>query len=170
MRFANVLNFGVAGLPFKYLGIPLISTKLTSKDCIPLIELMAARIHTWRNKFLSYTGKLQLLKSVITSMYNSYLNRFTTLDKFIINGKWIVPVHIKEMIPEIFNSFVIGFGQFGFVDDDSVKHGEFEFLSEIKPRYGGVRGEKIVLDTVKLGIGVGGLEDCKKMGLVVLDS
>ncbi|KAF6160885.1 hypothetical protein GIB67_041939, partial [Kingdonia uniflora] len=28
--------------------------------------------------------------------------------------------------------FVIGFGQFGFVDDDSVKHGEFELLSEIK--------------------------------------
>ncbi|KAF6157900.1 hypothetical protein GIB67_015216 [Kingdonia uniflora] len=60
--------------------------------------------------------------------------------------------------------FVIGFGQFGFVDDDNVKHGEFEFLSEIKPRYGGVRGEKIVLETVKLGVGVGGLEDLKEDG------
>ncbi|KAF6142423.1 hypothetical protein GIB67_033850 [Kingdonia uniflora] len=57
-----------------------------------------------------------------------------------------------------------GFGQFGFVDDDSVKHGEYEFLSKIKPRNGGVRGEKIVLDTVKLGVGVevGGLEDLEE--------
>ncbi|KAF6139688.1 hypothetical protein GIB67_002493 [Kingdonia uniflora] len=47
----------------------------------------------------------------------------------------------------ILRGFVIG-----FVDDDSVKHGEFEFLSEIKPHNGGVRGEKIVLETVKLEI------------------
>ncbi|KAF6165421.1 hypothetical protein GIB67_017903 [Kingdonia uniflora] len=60
--------------------------------------------------------------------------------------------------------FAIGFGQFGFIDDDSMKHGEFLFLSKIKPRYGGVRGEKIILETVKLGVRVGGLEDLKDDG------
>ncbi|GKB44263.1 RNA-directed DNA polymerase, eukaryota, reverse transcriptase zinc-binding domain protein [Tanacetum coccineum] len=42
--------------------------RLTSKDCKPLIEMIRKRIGDWRNKVLSFAGRLQLISSVLSSM------------------------------------------------------------------------------------------------------
>ena len=34
-------------MPVRYLGLPIITWKLSSKDCIPLIEKITARLSTW---------------------------------------------------------------------------------------------------------------------------
>ncbi|GJV50983.1 MACPF domain-containing protein CAD1 [Tanacetum coccineum] len=52
-----------------YLGVPLISTCLFNRDCKVLVEKAQNRIGDWKNKSLSYAGRLQLCKSVISSMH-----------------------------------------------------------------------------------------------------
>ncbi|CAH1430020.1 unnamed protein product [Lactuca virosa] len=52
----------------RYLGIPLISTRLFVRDCKRLVDKVRSRISDWRNKFLSYAGRLQLISSVLYSI------------------------------------------------------------------------------------------------------
>lgn len=52
------LGFQVGLFPAKFLGVPLITSKLSLADCRPLLERIVARISSWTNKFLSYSGRL----------------------------------------------------------------------------------------------------------------
>lgn len=58
------LNFKEGTLPVKYLGLPLISTKLSIADCMPLIEKVKQKLNSWTSKMLSDSGRVQLVKSV----------------------------------------------------------------------------------------------------------
>lgn len=51
--------------PFKYLGLPLTTRKLSFTDCKPLVEKIVARVKSWAAKLLSYAGSLQLVKTVL---------------------------------------------------------------------------------------------------------
>ncbi|GJR49138.1 RNA-directed DNA polymerase, eukaryota, reverse transcriptase zinc-binding domain protein [Tanacetum coccineum] len=51
-----------------YLGVPLLAKCLGVNDCKILIEKVKNRIGDWRNKFLSYAGRVQLISSVLASM------------------------------------------------------------------------------------------------------
>ncbi|GJV91865.1 hypothetical protein Tco_1539678, partial [Tanacetum coccineum] len=64
----NFMPFAEGELPVNYLGVPLISSRLLNKDCKVLVEKARNRIEDWKNKSLSYSGRLQLCKSVISSM------------------------------------------------------------------------------------------------------
>ncbi|XP_050217536.1 uncharacterized protein LOC126668373 [Mercurialis annua] len=55
-------------LPLRYLGIPLISTKLSRDDCKGIIEKITSKIHSWNSKFLSYAVRMQLIQSVLLNM------------------------------------------------------------------------------------------------------
>ncbi|GKF15586.1 hypothetical protein Tco_0057048 [Tanacetum coccineum] len=63
------MPFSEGGLLVKYLGVPLISSRLLNKDCKILVEKAKNRIGDWKNKSLSFAGRLQLCKSVISSMH-----------------------------------------------------------------------------------------------------
>ncbi|KAK1441018.1 hypothetical protein QVD17_06854 [Tagetes erecta] len=65
----DVLPFEEGTLPVRYLGVPLISSRLTYKDCKILVDRLEKRITCWRNKFLSFAGRLQLIISVLSSMH-----------------------------------------------------------------------------------------------------
>lgn len=41
-----VLNIAQGELPVKFLGVPLISTKLTARDCVPFIQKITLRIRS----------------------------------------------------------------------------------------------------------------------------
>lgn len=64
----NLVPFKVGSLPVKYLGVPLISTRLYPKDCKGIIDRVQKRLMDWKNKNLSFAGKLQLVQSVISSI------------------------------------------------------------------------------------------------------
>ncbi|GJY86607.1 putative reverse transcriptase domain-containing protein, partial [Tanacetum coccineum] len=49
--------------------VPLISSRLLNKDCKILVEKAKNRTRDWKNKSLSFAGRLQLCKSVISSMH-----------------------------------------------------------------------------------------------------
>ncbi|GJY03648.1 hypothetical protein Tco_0369588 [Tanacetum coccineum] len=59
----NIMPFSKGDLPVKYLGVPLILSWLLNKDCKVLVEKSKNRISDWKNKSLSFAGRLQLCKS-----------------------------------------------------------------------------------------------------------
>ena len=61
-------GFSLGRFPMRYLGVPLISTRLTHSDCLPLIQRITARIQSWTSKSLSYAGRLQLIASALYSI------------------------------------------------------------------------------------------------------
>ncbi|GKB13443.1 RNA-directed DNA polymerase, eukaryota, reverse transcriptase zinc-binding domain protein [Tanacetum coccineum] len=64
----QVMPFKCGKLPVRYLGVPLLAKKLGVKDCKVLCDKVEERINTWRNKTLSYAGRIQLIASVLSSM------------------------------------------------------------------------------------------------------
>ncbi|KAH7837641.1 hypothetical protein Vadar_016195 [Vaccinium darrowii] len=63
-----ILDIPEANLPVKYLGVPLISTKLRHADCVVLKNWMLKRIQSWSNKQIMFGGRAQLISSVLFSI------------------------------------------------------------------------------------------------------
>ncbi|GJU56847.1 putative reverse transcriptase domain, reverse transcriptase zinc-binding domain protein [Tanacetum coccineum] len=58
----NVLPFEEDKLPTKYLGVPLVLSRLLYRDCKELMEKVKRRISDWENKSLSLAGRAQLIR------------------------------------------------------------------------------------------------------------
>ena len=62
-------GFTAGNIPFVYLGLPLISSKLTFRHCLPLIMKIRRKIDSWQNICLNHSGRLQLIKSVLFGIH-----------------------------------------------------------------------------------------------------
>ncbi|KAL2225212.1 UNVERIFIED_CONTAM: hypothetical protein Sindi_3023300 [Sesamum indicum] len=67
-----VLGFQEGHLPMRYLGLPLISSRLSIADCQPLLSKIDARINGWEGLALSYAGPLALAIDHGHGMYGDY--------------------------------------------------------------------------------------------------
>ncbi|KAL2224782.1 UNVERIFIED_CONTAM: putative mitochondrial protein [Sesamum indicum] len=63
-----VLGFQEGHLPMRYLGLPLISSRLSIANCQPLLSKIDTRINGWEGLALSYAGRAQIIKSVLVTM------------------------------------------------------------------------------------------------------
>ncbi|KAL0302173.1 UNVERIFIED_CONTAM: hypothetical protein Scaly_3040000, partial [Sesamum calycinum] len=70
--------------PVRYLGLPLISARLSVTDCQSLLQKIDSRIKGWEGIQLSFAGRVQLIKSVLTSFEVYWATAFI-LPKGIIN-------------------------------------------------------------------------------------
>ncbi|CAK8560654.1 unnamed protein product [Lathyrus sativus] len=70
----ELLGFQEGVLPFKYLGIPLSSKRLTINHFMPLVDKIVARIHHWSSRLLSYAGRMQLVKSISYAMARYWMH------------------------------------------------------------------------------------------------
>jgi hypothetical protein len=55
-------------LPVQYLGVPLISSKLSAANYSMLLDKIIGRINSWASKNLSFAGRLQLFNFVLYSL------------------------------------------------------------------------------------------------------
>ncbi|GKC38640.1 putative reverse transcriptase domain, reverse transcriptase zinc-binding domain protein [Tanacetum coccineum] len=94
MAILNVMPFVEEKLPVKYLGVPLISSRLINRDCKVLVENARNRIGDWKNKSLSFAGRLQLCKSVISSMQVYWASVL------------VIPMGIDEDIQQLIRGFL----------------------------------------------------------------
>jgi len=69
-------SFDVGKLPVRYLGLPLVSKRLTASDCLPLIEQLRKKIEAWTSRFLSFAGRLNLISSTLWSICNFWMAAF----------------------------------------------------------------------------------------------
>lgn len=68
--------FDTGTLSVRYLGLPLLTNRLTVNDYVPLIKIIRTRIISWTAKHLSFAGRLQLTSSVIHSLTNFWISAF----------------------------------------------------------------------------------------------
>ena len=79
----GVSGFKRSLLPFRYLGIPICSMRISAKDCMVLVEKMSARIKTWSTRNLSFVGRIVLINSVLIAIH-SYWSQIMILPKKIL--------------------------------------------------------------------------------------
>ncbi|KAL2240746.1 UNVERIFIED_CONTAM: hypothetical protein Sindi_0715800 [Sesamum indicum] len=78
-----ILGFQEGHLPMRYLGLPLLSSRLTISDCQPLLIKIAERINGWEGLTLSCAGRVQIIKSVLMAL-NVYWSSAFILSKEIV--------------------------------------------------------------------------------------
>lgn len=63
-------------LPVRYLGVPLCTKKLTLLNCEVLLQQIKRKLSSWSSKSLSFSGKLLLIKTVITGITTFWCSTF----------------------------------------------------------------------------------------------
>ncbi|GAA0149082.1 reverse transcriptase [Lithospermum erythrorhizon] len=89
-----VIGIPKASLPVKYLGIPLITTHVSAKDCRPLIDKIRNRIDGWRSKDVSFVARIVLINSLFFGMVKYWCQSM------------ILPDMIIKEIDEILRAFL----------------------------------------------------------------
>lgn len=64
----HLLGFVQDTLPIRYLGVPLSSKNTSIVQFQTLIEKIMGRVKSWTSRFLSYTGRIQVIRSVLFSI------------------------------------------------------------------------------------------------------
>ncbi|KAL2253036.1 UNVERIFIED_CONTAM: hypothetical protein Sindi_0098300 [Sesamum indicum] len=80
----EALGFQEGLLPLRYLGLPLLSSRLTIADCQPLLVKIDKRIAGWEGMTLSDAGRVQIIKSVLMSLSFYWASAFI-LPKRVMN-------------------------------------------------------------------------------------
>jgi len=92
-KSASVINCCQRVLPFVYLGLPIGGDSRRFSFWKPVVDRIVAHLSSWNNKFLSFGGRLILLKSVLSSLSVYFLSFFKS------------PACIISSIESIFKSF-----------------------------------------------------------------
>lgn len=79
----TLLVFQEGQLPMRYLGLPLLFSKLSFSDCQMLLTKIDQRVAGWEGLALSYAGRVQILKSVLTSLSVYWASAFILPKKII---------------------------------------------------------------------------------------
>lgn len=72
----EVTGFMRGQLPFRYLGVPLDSKRISINECALLIDKITGRMKHWSSNLRSYASRLQLIRSVVTSIISYWLQVF----------------------------------------------------------------------------------------------
>ena len=76
VQIMDQFPFAAGTLPVRYLGLPLLTKRMTVQDYSPLIQRIKQRISSWTARKLSFAGRLQLISSVIHSLINFWMSAF----------------------------------------------------------------------------------------------
>ncbi|GKC03028.1 RNA-directed DNA polymerase, eukaryota, reverse transcriptase zinc-binding domain protein [Tanacetum coccineum] len=70
----SVMPFSVGSLLVRYLGVPLKTKRLGVKQCKSLIDKIEKKVKDWKNRWLSFASRLQLISSVLSSIQGDLTN------------------------------------------------------------------------------------------------
>lgn len=93
-RCLAISGFQEGTLPFKYLGVPIVSSRLTKMECRSLLDKMNTQIQVWSSRNISYAGRVILINSVIFGMLNYWASIF------------ILPQEVLDSIIQLCNNFL----------------------------------------------------------------
>lgn len=93
-QILDIISFKEGTLPVKYLSLPLIPEKLSSKDCKLLLEKLASRINSQAAEKLCFAGRVQLIISVQLGIQIYWTSSF------------ILPPKVVKDIENLFNLYL----------------------------------------------------------------
>jgi len=73
---ASIMNCRTGTIPFVYLGLPISGDVRNLSFWKPMIDSIVARLSSWNDKFLSFGGRMILLKFVLSSLPIYFLSFF----------------------------------------------------------------------------------------------
>jgi hypothetical protein len=73
---ASVMNCRTGKIPFIYLGLPIGGDMRRCSFWQPVLDRIVSRLSVWKNKYLSFGGRLILLKFVLSSLPVYFLSFF----------------------------------------------------------------------------------------------
>ncbi|XP_062118209.1 uncharacterized protein LOC133831814 [Humulus lupulus] len=82
-RVLETSSYTRSYLPFRYLGIPIFSKKISAAECTSILEKMTGKIRLWSTRNLSYMGRATLINSVLISIH-SYWAQLMILPKKLL--------------------------------------------------------------------------------------
>ncbi|XP_010513407.1 PREDICTED: uncharacterized protein LOC104789404 [Camelina sativa] len=68
--------FATGTLPVRYLGLPLLTKRMTAHNSEPLVQWIRDRIGSWTACHLTFAGRLQLICSVLHSLINFWMSAY----------------------------------------------------------------------------------------------
>jgi len=99
-ELSSILDIPSGRLPVKYLGLPLTIQFPKAKHFSPLVDKLRAKIEGWTTHNLSFTGRLELIKSTLYStmaywyQYYSYPSSITKeIERICANFLWKGRLH-----------------------------------------------------------------------------
>ncbi|XP_020254176.1 uncharacterized protein LOC109831254 [Asparagus officinalis] len=93
----HLLSFPEGKLPIKYLGLPLITKRLSYLDCSPLFKKITGQFQIWlKHSNLSYAGRLHIIKSVILGV------------QIYWTSCYLLPVKVLQKIDALCREFLWG--------------------------------------------------------------
>ncbi|XP_061360507.1 uncharacterized protein LOC133304483 [Gastrolobium bilobum] len=92
----RLTGFELGAFPFRYLGVPLLSSRLNVIHYDPLLSRILGLVQSWNRKTLSYAGKLELIRAVIQGITNFWMGIFP------------LPVSVINRINAICRNFLWG--------------------------------------------------------------
>ena len=93
-RLVALLHIDERVFPFPYLGVPLHSKKLNTKECWPLVNKIMGGVNFWSSRLHLYAWRVQLVRSVIGGMKNFKAQIFYLHKKLI------------KMVKDVCHSFI----------------------------------------------------------------
>nr|GEU44046.1 hypothetical protein [Tanacetum cinerariifolium] len=90
LAILHVLPFEEDRLLVKYLGVPLVSSWLIFRDCKELIDKVENRVNDWKNKSLSFAGRIQLIQSVLGSLNLYWASVFALPSRVLLDIEQIM--------------------------------------------------------------------------------
>jgi exonuclease III len=109
----------------KYLGIPLITKRITKNDCYPLYHKITSLMTAWENRKLTQSGRLVLIKTVVFSSVVYWARAMILPVKLlqlirsaVSRFFWTGSIHNRKIVPCAFSKFEVPFktGGLGILD------------------------------------------------------
>ncbi|CAN1278623.1 Putative ribonuclease H protein At1g65750 [Linum perenne] len=97
-HMCSFTGFKLGSLLVRYLGLPLIASKLSLRDCHSLIQKITMRIRGWSTKTLSFAGRLHLINAVLLSLSQFWMSVFP------------LPLSVIKRVQQLCASYLLGGG------------------------------------------------------------
>ncbi|VFQ76078.1 unnamed protein product [Cuscuta campestris] len=98
-KFLHLTNMRKGSFPFRYLGSPITSSRISAKECEALTEKLTTKLTVWTSKNLSYAGKVKLINSVLYGIIGFWSRLF------------IIPSMVMKKIQSLCRNFLWGSSQ-----------------------------------------------------------
>nr|GEU31156.1 hypothetical protein [Tanacetum cinerariifolium] len=85
LSILQVLPFNEGRIPVRYLGVPLVSSRLIYTDSNKLVEKVQRRVNDWKDKSLSTAGRLQLIQLVVGSLHVYWASMFILPTRILLD-------------------------------------------------------------------------------------